>query len=309
MAYAFDTEAPTVDLLLCDSLSPTIDCDPVTTNQAKQSGSYITTFAFGNEPSVVRYTTDGSTPTMASPTWEAQGPRRPGQLFQYDETTTIKYFGTDIKGNVGAVQTIKLSIDDVDPTISIVEPKVAATQKVGDPGNYALGSEQIADFSCDDDDSGVISCVGTVADGAAFDTSTVGYHTFTVDAEDLAGNTASSTVTYNVVWNQYSGLLAPYSEGGLNLATAGQNASVKFRLGANYGLAILKAPLSSQRVDCATGTPIGAPAATNSETGLAWDVDKYQYDWKTLKAWAGTCRDLTIQLTDNTVHVIHFKFS
>jgi hypothetical protein len=93
MAYAFDDEAPTVDFLVCDSLSPTIECDPVTTNQAKQSGSYITTFAFDSEPSVIRYTTDGSEPTMSSPTWEAQGPRRPGQFFEYDETTTIKYFG------------------------------------------------------------------------------------------------------------------------------------------------------------------------------------------------------------------------
>ena len=42
--------------------------------------------------------------------------------------------------------------------------------------------------------SGVESCVGTVADGAAVDTSTIGYHTFTVTATDNAGNVTTKSV-------------------------------------------------------------------------------------------------------------------
>ena len=40
-----------------------------------------TTFEYVNEPSVIRYTTDGSKPTESSPLWDSTGPREPGQVF------------------------------------------------------------------------------------------------------------------------------------------------------------------------------------------------------------------------------------
>ena len=46
--------------------------------------------------------------------------------------------------------------------------------------------------------SGVESCVGNVADGAAIDTSKIGYHTFTVTATDNAGNKTTKSVQYMV---------------------------------------------------------------------------------------------------------------
>jgi len=44
-------------------------------------------------------------------------------------------------------------------------------------------------------------------------------------------------------------------------------------------------------------------------SGLVWAMDKYQYDWKTDKAWGGTCRLLTVKLVDNTVHTALFNFA
>jgi uncharacterized repeat protein (TIGR01451 family) len=64
-----------------------------------------TTFDYVNEPSVIHYTTDGSTPTQASTMWEAQGPRQPGEEFTFTEPTTLKWIAVDMKGNVSAVQT------------------------------------------------------------------------------------------------------------------------------------------------------------------------------------------------------------
>ena len=60
----------------------------------------VSTFEWVNEPSVIHYTFDGSTPTTSSPKWNAEAPRQPGQRFRFNETTTVKWFAVDVAGNV-----------------------------------------------------------------------------------------------------------------------------------------------------------------------------------------------------------------
>ena len=62
-------------------------------------GPIYTTFKFMNEPSVIRYTIDGSRPTMSSTLWDSSGPREPGQVFYVTSTTTFRWLATDIAGN------------------------------------------------------------------------------------------------------------------------------------------------------------------------------------------------------------------
>ena len=78
------------------------------------------------------------------------------------------------------------------PTASVTVP--------AEGGRYAQGASVASAFSCGDPDgaANVASCAGTVANGAAFDTSTAGAHTFTVTATDAGGDTGSSTVNYVV---------------------------------------------------------------------------------------------------------------
>ena len=102
---------------------------------------------------------------------------------------------TDVDGNETTITRYYAVVtppDTTDPAITIVTPV--------DGSQYSLDEVVTADFSCDDGGgSGIDTCLGTVPAGDPIDTSTLGSHTFTVDAVDLAGNTASQSVTYEVV--------------------------------------------------------------------------------------------------------------
>ena len=77
-------------------------------------------FSWINEPSVIRYTTDGSTPTMVdcdNPTgstrcFNNQGPRMPAEVLQITRLGIhdVKWFATDLKGNQSEVQTQRFII-------------------------------------------------------------------------------------------------------------------------------------------------------------------------------------------------------
>jgi hypothetical protein len=62
-------------------------------------GPVYTTFEYVNEPSVIRYTLDGSKPTVNSTLWDSTGPREPGQVFYVTSSTTFRWLATDIRGN------------------------------------------------------------------------------------------------------------------------------------------------------------------------------------------------------------------
>jgi hypothetical protein len=77
----------------------------VTMSGPRSSSTPITTtFQYVNEPSVIRYTTDGSKPTTSSTLWDSTGPREPGQSFVVSTTTTFRWMATDMKGNVSTGQ-------------------------------------------------------------------------------------------------------------------------------------------------------------------------------------------------------------
>jgi hypothetical protein len=77
------------------------------------------------------------------------------------------------------------------PVISITSPANGAT--------FTQGQGVAAIYSCSPGEGGLEKCAGPVANGAALDTSTVGPHTFTVNAEDTLSGTSSQSVIYNVV--------------------------------------------------------------------------------------------------------------
>jgi hypothetical protein len=78
------------------------------TNGGFNRGPVYTTFQYVNEPSVIRYTLDGSKPDLNSTLWDSSGTREPGQVFYVTSDTLFKWMATDIKGNVsyGAMEFI-----------------------------------------------------------------------------------------------------------------------------------------------------------------------------------------------------------
>jgi hypothetical protein len=91
-----------------------------------------------------------------------------------------------------AVFVLDVTTDTTDPIVRIVTPPAGAV--------YAQNQVVNAGFSCVDTvgGTGIASCVGTVANGQAINTATLGPKTFTVTATDVAGNTRVLNRTYTV---------------------------------------------------------------------------------------------------------------
>jgi len=83
-------------------------------------------------------------------------------------------------------------VDDVGPTVTIVRPRQGAV--------YRQGQVVTASYSCDDGGgSGVAVCSGPVASGGRLATGSVGVRSFSVTAQDVAGNPTVVTHNYRVV--------------------------------------------------------------------------------------------------------------
>jgi len=152
--------------------------------------------------------------------------------------------------------------------------------------------------------------------GESIDTSTVGTHTFTIEAVDGAGNSTTKQCTYSVIYN-WSGFFRPVDNPVVvNRVKAGSAIPIKFSLAGNQGLNIF-APRYPASFAMTMGWGADIEDIPLSETvfagnsGLTYDpvADQYVYVWKTDKSWAGTSRAFVIQLIDGTCHRAYFAFT
>ncbi len=98
-----------------------------------------------------------------------------------------------------------------------------------------------------------------------------------------------------------------------NALKAGSAVPVKFSLAGNQGLTIFEAGYpQSQTIACDPNAIVDGvdETVTAGASGLSYDAatDQYVYVWKTLAAWANTCRQFVLKLRDGTVHRVDFKF-
>lgn len=181
---------------------------------------------------------------------------------------------------------------------------------------YLLEEDVVADYGCADEPegSGLASCVGTVADGAAVDTSSVGERSFRVDASDVAGNTALARTVYRVVY-EFEGFLWPVrNRPYANRWVAGVPVPIRFELGGEQGLDVVEdgwpqvaeIPCGSHE-EPASGEPAHHPRWFR-ELVFRKRRARYVFLWRTRRDWAGSCRQFILRLDDGTVRRADFEF-
>ena len=197
-----------------------------------------------------------------------------------------------------ASQSVTVKRDATPPTLA----------PVVNPNTVTLNGSVIASGGANDALSGLAtqSC-GTL------DTTSIGAKSVTCTATDNAGNTASATASYSVIY-AWTGFFQPVDNlPVLNQVKAGAGVAVKFSLGGNQGLNIFAANSpASQQIVCDGGAPVSDIEETVSagNSSLTYDATtgQYSYTWKTDKGWANTCRQLVVTLADGTQYLANFKF-
>jgi hypothetical protein len=143
----------------------------------------------------------------------------------------------------------------------------------------------------------------------------VGTSTVVATATDAAGNSSSASFTVTVIYN-FRGFFSPVSNlPVLTSVNAGRAVPIKFSLAGSKGLAVFAVvsnnPGSASIACDSAATEIDLTetvAVGNSSFSYDPEKDQYIYVWKTDSSWAGTCRQLVMQLDDGSVHRANFKF-
>jgi hypothetical protein len=222
-------------------------------------------------------------------------------------TKTFTVETSDKAGNT-ASKTVSYTVADrTAPVITVTSPAEGAV--------YTLGESVLADYSCADEPngSGLASCQGSVADGAPLDTSAVGAKTLEVTATDNAGNSATRSVSYSVVYD-FDGFLWPLQNlPHVNRWKAGRPVPVRFSLGSYRG----PAPVASGYPSVA-GCDTELQSSGSERASGAWKRSAikgskhtrftYRLLWKTEQKWAGSCRQLVLKLDDGTIHRVAVQF-
>lgn len=198
--------------------------------------------------------------------------------------------------------------DETGPLIDLFSPFDGAV--------YPLDENVPAGYSCADEPggSGLASCSGTVAAGAAFDTGSVGEKEFRVDATDSAGNASVARSVYRVVYD-FEGFLWPVrNRPHANRWRAGVPVPIRFELGGDQGLDVVEDGWPQvAEVECGSGTePAGGESARHPrwfrELAFRRRKARYVFLWRTERDWAGTCRQFMLKLGDGTVKRADFEF-
>ena len=220
------------------------------------------------------------------------------QIFSTDGTFTATGTATDNAGGTATATFGPILIDKTAPTLN---PSVS-------PNPVYLNGTATASAGATDSGSGIAtqSC-------DPISTSTVGTQTINCTATDNAGNTATASISYQVIFN-FMGFFDPLKNPPVvNQVNAGRAVPLNFSLNGDQGLAVFAAGYPrSQQIQCNILNPIDSVEQTSTagSSSLTYDpaTGIYTYIWKTEKSWRGTCRQVSVQFIDGQTYLLNFKF-
>jgi hypothetical protein len=221
-------------------------------------------------------------------------------------TYTITYTASDDSGNAAAPVTRTVNVVDTTPPVISCPANIV----VNLPANSTATAMPVNFNVTASDSCGTAGVNTSHASGAIFP---VGTTTVSATATDQAGNTSSCSFTVSVHY-LFTGFFSPISNlPVVNTVKAGSAIPIKFSLSGNKGLNIFADDFpASGVVTCNSNAPAVdlSEIDTPGNSGLSYSAgsDQYHYNWKTLKAWEGTCRQLVVKLNDGTEHRANFKF-
>jgi Bacterial Ig domain/Chitobiase/beta-hexosaminidase C-terminal domain len=142
------------------------------------------------------YTTDGSTPTVTSPTYVSP--------LSIAATTTVRFFSTDLAGNVESVKSQTVLVDGAPPSVTLTSPASGTTIKKGakvtvsasavDVGTGSGAPSGVAKVSFYLDGSTLLGTTSTSPYRLSWNTASASRrtHSLTAVATDVAGNSRTS---------------------------------------------------------------------------------------------------------------------
>jgi hypothetical protein len=203
---------------------------------------------------------------------------------------------TDLAGNSASATQAGINIDKTAPSLS---PTVS-------PNTVLLNASASAEGNATDALSGVASSSCDVVN-----TSSVGSHFVSCTATDYAGNTATASADYSVVY-KFEGFFQPVDKlPTKNTVKAGRAVPMKFSLGGDQGLGVIQNGWPKVYSSTCTGGSTDAveETVTAGSSSLSYDAATgvYNYVWKTQSSWAGSCRLFELKLIDGTVQQVYFQ--
>jgi hypothetical protein len=229
---------------------------------------------------------------------------------------TGSYRVCDVAGNCSVAGPIPgIKIDKRAPDISITFP--------ADGSSPVLNEAAAAAYACADGGSGLGSCVGSVAAGAALATDAPGAAVFSVSSADAVGNAATATSHYSVVYSNAPTCLgeptrqplAPIRPDGSTVVKQGSTAPVKFRVCDANGVSIGTPGVVTSFIQLSSQSASGvedvnAPVeSATPDTAFRWDAQArlWIFNLKTQMLASETINRFRISLNDGTTIEFSFK--
>ncbi|HEU5423042.1 MAG TPA: PxKF domain-containing protein, partial [Nitrolancea sp.] len=218
---------------------------------------------------------------------------------------------SDKAGNTASATVSGINIDSTKPTINSISVVNGAIYTLGDP---ATPSGQLS-CSAGDGGSGVASCTVSVTGGNA---NGVGTFSYTATATDNAGNTATLTGSYKIIY-RWDGFLQPINDTAHQVGTTtsifkgGSTVPVKFQLKKADGT-IIQSNTTPQWLTPAKGSATTAPVdetvySDPATSGSTYRYDstaqQYIYNWGTAKNQAGYYWRIGVQLDDGQIYYVN----